>query len=71
MNEKRTKDSLVFINKNYAHFNDDEIVEVRIAGSRAQIKSSGFKTPKGHMSIKRKGNTLINANTGEVIHHKK
>lgn len=71
MNEKRTKDSLVFINKNYAHFNDDEIVEVRIAGSRAQIKSSGFKTPKGHMSIKRKGNTLINANTGEVIQHKK
>lgn len=71
MNEKRTKDSLTFVNKNYAHFNEDEMVEVRIAGSRAQIKSSGFKTPKGHMSIQRKGNNIINTNTGEVIQHKK
>lgn len=71
MARKETKDSLVFVNKNYVHFNGDEMVELRIAGTRAQIKSSGFKTPKGHMSIKRKGNTLINANTGEVIQYKK
>lgn len=71
MTKKETKDSLTFVNKNYAHFNEDEMVEVRIAGSRAQIKSSGFKTPKGHMSIQRKGNNIINTNTGEVIQHKK
>ena len=71
MTKKETKDSLVFLNKKYAHFKDDEIVEVRIAGTRAQIKSSGFKTPKGHMSIQRKGDDLINTNTGEVIQYKK
>lgn len=58
--------------KNNAKFTNDELVELTIAGNRAELKSSGFKTPKTKMSIRRlKDGRLIDTKTGEYITSRK
>lgn len=58
--------------KSQADFNADEQVQLVTAGSRTELVSFGFKTPRNKMSIQRlRAGNIVNTKTGELIASKK